>query len=192
MKTDVETHDVTGDMFAFQSLVEQHRDDVYSFALWMTQSETQAAEIAQESFLSACLRLNELRDEAEFGAWVRWMAARYASIRLRLQQPAKTTHEELKSTKVHASTCPARHPNADWSENADQEVLSTALRRAIEDAIDALPQSHRAVFLFKDVAGLSYEQIASLSGESIPAVKWRLHQARLSLRETIDRFYSER
>jgi DNA-directed RNA polymerase specialized sigma24 family protein len=48
---------------------------------------------------------------------------------------------------------------ADWN-SADEQPLTAELRRAIEDATDHLPQSHREAFLFKDVAGLSYEQIA--------------------------------
>jgi RNA polymerase sigma-70 factor (ECF subfamily) len=60
----------------------------------------------------------------------------------------------------------------------------------IEEATDRMPQRHREVFLFKDVAGLSYEQIAEISGDSISAIKRTLHLARLSLREAVDRFYS--
>jgi RNA polymerase sigma-70 factor (ECF subfamily) len=52
-----------------------------------------------------------------------------------------------------------------------------------------MPQHYREVFLIKDVAGLSYEQIAEISGESILAIKRSLHLARLSLRGAIDRFY---
>jgi RNA polymerase sigma-70 factor, ECF subfamily len=48
------------------------------------------------------------------------------------------------------------------------------------------------VFLLKDVEGLSYEQIAEITGDSVPAIKSRLHRARLALREAIDQFYSEK
>ncbi len=40
-----------GEMVAFETLVERHRDEVYGFGLRMTRSETDAADIAQESFL---------------------------------------------------------------------------------------------------------------------------------------------
>ncbi len=43
----------------------------------------------------------------------------------------------------------------------------------------------------KDVEGLSYEQIAEVTGDSIPAIKSRLHRARLALRDAIDRFYNQ-
>ena len=46
------------------------------------------------------------------------------------------------------------------------------------------------MFLLKDVEGLSYEEIAEILGISMPAVKSRLHRARLALREAIDAFYN--
>jgi RNA polymerase sigma-70 factor (ECF subfamily) len=180
-----------GDMFAFEALVERHRDELYSFGYWMTRSETDAAEIAQVCFLSAHLHLKDFRTEAGLGAWVYWIAAGHASIRQRLHHSAQAAEQELKSPRFHASGVLAQRPRAEWSGDADERALNAALRRAIEDATEGLPQTHREVFLLKDLAGLSYEQVANITGESIRAVKDYLHQARLSLRETIDRFHSE-
>ena len=53
-------------------------------------------------------------------------------------------------------------------------------------ATDGLPEGYREVFLLKDVEGLSYEEISEMVGISIPAIKSRLHRARLALREAID------
>jgi RNA polymerase sigma-70 factor (ECF subfamily) len=179
-------------MVAFETLVERHRDEVYGFGLRMTRSETDAADIAQESFLSAYFHLNEFQNEDEFGAWIHWIAARRASIRLRLLRKAQAAEWKLESPMFHARGALAQCSGADWSRDADERALSAELHRAVEDATDLLPPSHREVFLFRDMAGLSYEQIAGITGESAPAIKSRLHQARLSLRETIDRFYNER
>lgn len=93
-------------MFAFEMLVGRHRDDVYGFGLRMTRSETEAAEIAQESLLSAYLYLNEFRNEAEFGAWVRRIAASHAAIRLRPPRMAQVADEQLESPKFHAQRRP--------------------------------------------------------------------------------------
>jgi len=176
-------------LFAFEQLVERYRDDLYSFALRMTRSDTEAVEIVQESFLSAYLHLSHFRNEAEFRTWAHWVAAKHISIRRPLLTTPPVVESPLKAPEFRA---PLVHdPRADWNCSADEQPLSAELRRAIEDATDRLPQSHREAFLFKDVAGLSYEQIADVSGQSIPAIKDHLHQARLSLRATIDRFHGE-
>src|SRR5215471_10532620 len=166
------------DMFAFEQLVERHRDDVYSFAVWMTRSEKEAAEIAQESFLSAYLHLSQFRSEAEFRAWVHWSAAKQMSIRRQLRRISPAADGALQAPESGAAL--ARYCRTDWNCGADEQALSVELRRAIEDVTELLPQSHREAFLFKDVAGLSYEQIADVSGLSIPAIKDYVHQARRS------------
>ena len=179
-----------GHRLAFEALVERHRDQVYSFGLRLTRSETIAAEIAQESFLSAYLHLNEFQNEAEFASWVHWIAASHASLRLRAVRRGHNAEEQLKFSQSNSPGTCAHHPRIDWSDGADDRPLTAELRRAVLDATDRLPERERDAFLFKDLAGLSYQQIASIGGESIPVTKCRLHCARLSLRKAIEHFYS--
>src|SRR5215472_14171881 len=89
-----------GNGSAFERLVERHRDDVYGLALQMTRSEICALNIAQKSFLSACLHLNEFQTEAEFGAWVRQMAAEFTMLQLPRRAP-RTVEDEVKSRALN-------------------------------------------------------------------------------------------
>ena len=176
-------------MSAFEKLVERHRDNVYSLGLQITRSETSALDIAQKSFLSAYLHLKEFRTEADFGAWVRRTAAQ-----LTILQPRgvlRASENEFNSGELNERGRPAECGPTDWSHCAVEQPLSAELRRAIQEATDQLPQEQRDVFLFKDLAALTYEQIAEITGDSSQAIKHRLHQARLSLREAIDRFHSK-
>ncbi len=181
-----------GDLAAFETLVELHRDDVYGLALRMTRSDADAAEIAQETFLSAYQHLANFRGEAAFGSWVHRIAANHALMRLRHRAVVQEAEEELKGPQFTDRDSLAEYPATDWSRRADEKVLDDELRRAIQQATDDLPQGYREVFLLKDMEGLSYEQISEITGDSVPAVKSRLHRARLALREAIDRFYAEK
>ena len=180
-----------GDMSAFEALVERHRDDLYSFGKRMTRSERAALEIAQECFLSAYLHLSEFRSESQFAVWLLRIAAVHASLRLRFQPKAKAAEEKLRSPKFHLSGALARSRGPDRSGNPYKKALNPKLQSAIEDATDELPQGHREVFWLKDIAGLSYEEIASITAQPMPGIKDRVHQSRLSLRETIDECYRE-
>ena len=151
----------------------------------MTGSETDALEIAQESFLSAYLHLSEFRVVADFAEWVHWIAASDASLRLQILRKAPEA-PSVEASNLDAASPVPQDPAADWSNDLLERALSPELQCAIGEAFDHLPQRQREVFLFKDVSGLSYEQIAHICGESIPSVKVRLHQARLSLRDAID------
>ena len=180
-----------GDMSAFEALVGRHEEKVYGLALRMTRSEADAAEIAQDTFLSAYQHLNEFRGEAAFGSWVHRIAANNALMRLRRQKVLDIVSDDLAGPEFTDRGILAEVPESDWSKRADDKILDEELGRAIREATDALPEGYREVFLLKDLEGLSYEEISEMVGISIPAVKSRLHRARLALREAIDAFYKE-
>jgi RNA polymerase sigma-70 factor, ECF subfamily len=177
-----------GDMSAFEALVEQHRDGAYGLGLQITRSEIDAAEVAQETFLCACINLKEFRNEADLGACVQRIAVNLALRRLQQRSNGPAGKDELKLPAFNERGGFAEHPETDWSGVANDKPLKADLRRAIQEAANRLPQYYRQVFLFKDVVGLTYEEIAEIAGESIAAIQRRLHLARLSLREEIDRF----
>jgi len=180
-----------GDISAFEALVEAHRDKVYGLTLRMTRSEADAAEITQDTFLSAYQHLKDFRGDAAFGSWVHRIAANNALMRLRHRRVVQAAEGELLGPEFTERESLAEYPSQDWSRSAEGKILDAELGRAIQGATDRLPEGYREVFLLKDVEGLSYEQIAEVTGASIPAIKSRLHRARLALREAIDRFYNQ-
>ncbi|AKQ63516.1 RNA polymerase sigma-70 factor, ECF subfamily [Myxococcus hansupus] len=179
-----------GDVSAFEALVDAHRDKVYGLALRMTRSEADAAEITQDTFLSAYQHLRDFRGDAAFGSWVHRIAANHALMRLRHRRVAQAAEQELQGPEFTERGSLAEYPQTDWSRDAEEKALDAELGSAIQQASDRLPEGYREVFLLKDVEGLSYEQIAEVTGDSIPAIKSRLHRARLALREAIDAFYN--
>jgi RNA polymerase sigma-70 factor, ECF subfamily len=180
-----------GDIEAFENLVERHKDRVYGLALRMIRSEADAAEITQDTFFAAYQNLKAFRGEAAFGSWVHRIAANNALMRLRHQRVVEAATEELLGPEFTERGSLAEYPEVDWSRRADEKVLDEELGRAIRQATDRLPEGYREVFLLKDVEGMSYEEIAEMMRISVPAVKSRLHRARLALREEIDAFYKE-
>ncbi len=180
-----------GDISAFEALVDANRDKVYGLALRMTRSEADAAEIAQDTFLSAYQHLKDFRGDAAFGSWVHRIAANNSLMRLRHRRVVQAAEGELQGPEFTERGSLAEYPAQDWSRSAEGRILDAELGRAIQEATDRLPEGYREVFLLKDLDGLSYEQIAEVTGDSIPAIKSRLHRARLALREAIDRFYNQ-
>ena len=62
---------------------------------------------------------------------------------------------------------------------------------ALEEAIQLLPPDHRMVLLLRDVEGFSAEETGKIVGISVPAVKSRLHRARLFTRKHLHDFYQD-
>jgi RNA polymerase sigma-70 factor (ECF subfamily) len=184
-----------GDGAAFALLVGRHQRQLYRLALRMTGSEADAQEVLQEAFLNAYQKLPNFRGEAQFSSWLYRIAANSALMRLRRKRRAPDSLPEqpleLTGPKFSADGNFDPPPRSDWSQRADDKLLSRELGLAIDNAVKALPEDYRTVFLLKDVDGLSNEEIASALDLTVPAVKSRLHRARLALRSQLGEFFGE-
>jgi RNA polymerase sigma-70 factor (ECF subfamily) len=181
-----------GEVAAFEALVERHRNRVYSLALRMLNSEEDAAEVLQDAFLSAYRNLGEFRGESQFSSWILRIAANHALMRLRHRKVTKAIEQPLEDGEPQFSERGSLLDAVSQFKDAEGQAIDAELRRAIEEATAKLGDEYRQVFVLKDLEGLSYEEIGEITGDSVPAIKSRLHRARLSLRATIDAFYAER
>ncbi len=86
---------------------------------------------------------------------------------------------------MHAS------PVNDWSREVERRMLNKELGQVIRKFTDSLSEKYRVVFVLSDVEGLSNEETAEILGLSVPAVKSRLHRARLYLRERLAGYLKE-
>jgi RNA polymerase sigma-70 factor (ECF subfamily) len=190
-----------GDATAFTTLVNRHEKQIYRLALRMMGNDSDAEEVLQETFLNAFEKLGEFRGDAAFNSWIYRIAANSALMRLRrkrrapdtvtLGEPAGAGSPDLQAgPKFGEDGAYAEPPRSDWSLRADDALQNAQLGRAIEQSVTNLPEDYRVVFLLKDVDGLSNEQIAESLNLSVPAVKSRLHRARLALREQLTEFFS--
>ncbi len=187
-----------GDRHAFTTLVERHQRQIYRLALRMMGNESDAEEILQEAFLNAYQKLPDFRGDAAFSSWIYRIAANFALMRLRRRRrtpelPAATSEEAAELTlglRFNIEGGYVDPPKSDWSLRADDALQNQQLGRALETAVANLPDDYRVVFLLKDVDGLSNEEIGSALGLSVPAVKSRLHRARLVLREKLGEYFA--
>ncbi len=181
------------DTAAFEILVGRHEEQVYRLARRFMHSEADAQEVSQEAFLSAWRNLDKFEGQSQFGSWLYRVATNAALMALRTQRrrPAVPIEELAAGTldRVAASadweSGPSPGSRSDWSRRPDDQFASVELRRRIQSAVDDLPEAQRAVFLVRDVDGLSTEDTGALLGVPVATVKTRLHRARLSLRKAI-------
>ena len=184
-----------GNVAAFEGLVERYRDRVYGLAVRMLGSPEDAAEVTQDAFLAAYRHLANFRGDAQFGTWVHKIAANESLMRLRhrkIVSKVESPLEEMDGPNFNerGSLMDEMVP---WSgRGAEEEVLDAELRDAIEGAAASLAVEHREVFVLRDLEGMSYEEIAELTHSTVPAIKSRLHRARLALRAAIERYFEER
>ena len=80
----------------------------------------------------------------------------------------------------------------DWCCLPETEMMSSEARAYMDKAVDQLPPTLRAVFLLRDIEGLSTEETSQVLELSEAAVKTRLSRARMRLRELLSGYFGER
>jgi RNA polymerase sigma-70 factor (ECF subfamily) len=77
------------------------------------------------------------------------------------------------------------------SPHSHNMAVTRELQEVLQKAIDRLPDQYRAVFVLRDVDGLSNQETGQILDLSIPAVKSRLHRSRIMLRKKLQRYYED-
>jgi RNA polymerase sigma-70 factor (ECF subfamily) len=177
-----------GNEEAFLELVERYTEKVSHLAMRITRSEHDTEEVVQEVFITLYTKLNTFQGKSAFSSWLFRITANTAFMKLRSRRKhAASSFEELSEQGVLPETQSGR------SDLNDVNYLSVRheLRALIEEAMASLPDEYRTIFVLRDVDGLSNQETGTVLGLTIPAVKSRLHRARLLLRKKLVRYYKE-
>ena len=165
-----------GDVQAFNKLILAYQTLVYNVAYRMLHDQDAAADAAQEAFISAYRALSAFRG-GSFKAWLLRIVtnACYDQLRLGQRRPS-TSLDELLVDPDHSLVL------SDPAESPEEYAERQDLGRAIQDGLDSLPADQRATVILSDIQGLSYEEIARVTGVSLGTVKSRLSRGRARLR----------
>jgi RNA polymerase sigma-70 factor (ECF subfamily) len=155
-----------GRLDAFEELVRRHRDRIYRIALRMLGDPSDAEDATQDAFVQAWQRLADFRSESAFSTWMHRIVTNRCLDMLRARRPTGALPEG-----ESPADRPDRIAEGRWAV-ADLKL-----------AITRLTPEQRAPLVLRDLEGLTYEEIAETLGVSLPAVKSRLHRARLELFE---------
>jgi len=178
----------TGNLDAFEELVNRHERRIYTLARRITGNEQDAEDVTQEAFLSALEHLPGFREESSFGTWLSRIATHAA---LKIIRKRKGLPTESLDAATEDGALPHPEYIADWRESPERLVQRNETARLIDDALAKLDEGHRVVFLLRDVEGLSVKETADALGLSEANVKVRLLRARLQLREHLTRAFGD-
>ncbi len=178
-----------GDKHAFAQLVEKYEQRVYNLARKMMRNQQDAEDVLQETFISVFRHLDEFQGDAAFATWLYRIATNASLMKLRGRKTPPLSLDEPVESDDGDGAMPREI--VDWSFTPEEALLSTEVRAQMDAAVEALPESMRAVFVLRDIEGLSVQETADVLGISVPNVKTRLHRARLMLRENLSAYFKE-
>ncbi|MDH7500455.1 MAG: sigma-70 family RNA polymerase sigma factor [candidate division NC10 bacterium] len=178
------------DYIAFEELVNRHSGRIYSLLQRLLGNREDAEDLLQQTFLSAFQNLSRFREESSFRTWITRIATNFALMKFRKEGKAQVV--SLDGPQNYSDEgIPLPREIADWSVNPAEVLERKELVEILEAAIAKLPQIYRAVFLLRDLEGLSNQEVAGMMDLSVSAVKSRLMRARLFLRATISSMLKE-
>src|SRR5512140_1130971 len=176
-----------GDHAAFEELVRRYEGKVYQLALRLTGNEMDAMDVIQDVFLSVYQKIDTFRGAAAFSSWLYRITANAAFAKLNQRRRAAAVSLDDVLTAVEEQS---HDVHTEWSLKPDAVLSNKEARDALEKAIAALPDDFRTVVILRDVQNMSNQDVAESLNLSVPAVKSRLHRARLILRKRLGDYLS--
>ena len=164
---------LNGEVEAYSILVERYFDHYVRFAVHLVGNREDAEEVVQDTFLRAYRALGRYEERERFGAWLlRILVNRARTVSAMGRRREKMFPDHVNETLPEVTQA---HP----AERA-------ALREEMGRALAQLGPDQREAFLLHYVEGLSYEEMAAVTGSGISALKMRVKRSCERLREILE------
>jgi RNA polymerase sigma-70 factor, ECF subfamily len=160
-----------GDSGAFDLLVQRYLPKARLIARRLTQTQDDADDLVQEAFLRALERIGTFDTARAFEPWFTRLL-----VNLGLDWRRK---QMVRRTEAHDPETFGGGPLP------DRETERSELRSALQRALEQLPERQRLIVTLFEIDGHSTEEVASMLNVTQVTIRWHLHQARKSLRETL-------
>lgn len=166
-----------GDAAAFETLLARHQSALFGFLIRMAGDRALAEDLFQETWVRVVREAGRYRAEQKFSRWLFTIANRLAIDEMRRRKRWKTVSVDDEETTVELS---ANGPSA----SVETERRHTLSR--IEAALATMQPSLRQVFLLREHSGVSFKEIAAMTGAPLGTVLWRMSAALKHLRKELE------
>jgi RNA polymerase sigma-70 factor, ECF subfamily len=177
-----------GDIAAFEQLVKRYDRKLLRIAQSVTHNREDSQDAVQEAFLKAYQYLAEFREDSQFSTWLIRITLNQSLMKLRRQRAIREVSLD-EDFQADGNMFPTEI--ADWAPNPEQLYSASELREILITALKELRPILRAVFVLRDIEGLSIRQTAVVLNQSHSTVKARLWRARLQLREGLNKYFTK-
>ena len=157
----------SGDRDALVTLLRDIENHVYRTAYYVLGNEQDAMDASQEALMRIYTKINSYEQKAQFKTWVQRIVTNVCIDKFRRAKPTISIDEH----NMVFST----------SNNVEEEVMSAYVAQDIQEAIDKLPDHHRAVVVLRYLQDFSYNEIADSLNLPLNTVKSYLFRARQQL-----------
>ena len=175
----------------FDALYARYSARIYNSIFQRVGSREEAEDLTQETFISAHKAREQFRGDAKVTTWLFRIAENHCKNRFK----QRDRQREMEGPSLDAGvvgdaggfeeTAQTREI-ADWSASPAPLLEQKELQAQINRAVDSLQPAYRSVLVLRDVDGLSYNEIAEVTGLTLEAVKTRINRARTMVRQKVE------
>lgn len=167
-----------GDMAAFEWIVQQHEERLYSFCCRWLRCTEDAREVCQDAFVRAWQALPEFEGRARLSTWLYQIALNLCRDRAKTRATRQRENTVALEDVTHSPECPKQGPAASAEWQSEMQKL--------ERGLTMLPEKLRAALMLTTMEGLSHEECAEVLSTSVRSVEGRVYRARQMLMQWWD------
>ncbi len=174
---------IAGDQRAFESLIIPYEQKVYNIALQMFKNEHDAYDAAQEVLIKVYKNLDKFNFESAFGTWLHRLAMNTC-----IDEYRKRKRLRQHTSPLESSSDEEEHPVRQYADSAntpEEAVLEKEVVNEVHSALDALKDDQKMILIYRDIQGMTYDEIALIYECSLGTVKSRISRARKALKDKI-------
>jgi len=180
---------VSGDADAYGQLIAPYEKPIYNFCLRMLSNAQDAQDLSQEVFIKVYKNISKYksRDGASFKNWLYRLANNACIDEIRKRK--SRVHPESLDKPMELDENEMERQIDSGLATPEETAIKNERRAAVGNAIRKLPAEFRRMIVLRDLRGLSYEEIADITGVKLGTVKSKINRARGKLRELIKDYY---
>ncbi|MFI5072741.1 MAG: RNA polymerase sigma factor [Terriglobales bacterium] len=170
---------LAGETAMFEIIMRRHNQLLYRVARAILRNDGEAEDVMQDAYVRAYEHLDQFAGKAKFSTWLTRIAVHEALAR----QRRGTRYQELEP--MSESQADPMEKFASPAADPEQQASNSEIRGLLEEAVEALPEVYRTIFMLRDVEEMSTSDAAYALEISEENVKVRLHRARALLRKSL-------
>ena len=176
----------SGDERAFRTLVERYQKKVYAVALAMVKDREEAMDVVQEAFVKVHRSLDSFKADATFYTWLYRITVNVCIDVIRRRGAMRSDSVEFDERIGHdLAEANLGAVSSQLGSNPEKSVLQHELGQKIQEALEQIPEKHRAILLLRELDGLSYEELSQVLEIPKGTVMSRLVHARAKVQKLL-------
>ncbi len=167
---------LAGDSAAFGRLVQQYQDRLYNSLVRVLNSADDAADIVQDAFVQAYVKLDSFRGGSAFYTWLYRIAFNLAMSHVR-RGHKQASLDQMKSLLGNEPM--------DGQPTSEAGLLQQERAELVHTALNELSIEHRQILVLREIDGCHYDEIAEILELPVGTVRSRLFRARMQMRDLL-------